>query len=56
MEPDHEVFIAQRWPGLARKVRVLGIEDRYHRHDPALRELLESRLSDLVGARTRGAG
>jgi predicted protein tyrosine phosphatase len=54
MEPDHAVFIAERWPRLARKVRVLDVEDRYHRDDPALRALLESRLSDLMGARKRG--
>ncbi len=50
MEPDLEVFIARLWPGLARKVCVLHIEDRYHRHDPALRALLESRLSELLGS------
>jgi predicted protein tyrosine phosphatase len=50
MECDHGVFITQRWPGLARKIRVLDIEDRYHRHDPALRALLESRLSKLLGS------
>lgn len=48
MEPDHRTFIVERWPGLAGKVRVLDIEDRYHRHDPALRALLESRLWDLL--------
>jgi len=49
MEADHHAFIALRWPDLAHKVRLLDVEDRYHRHDPALRSLLESRLGDLLG-------
>jgi predicted protein tyrosine phosphatase len=48
MEADQYAFIAGRWPDLAHKVRLLDVEDRYHRHDPALRSLLESRLSDLL--------
>lgn len=48
MEADHRAFIALCWPDLAHKVRLLDVEDRYHRHDPALRALLESRLRDLL--------
>jgi predicted protein tyrosine phosphatase len=48
MEADHQAFIALRWPDRAHKVRLLDVEDRYHRHDPALRPLLESRLGDLL--------
>ena len=48
MEADHHTFLAERWPDLAHKVRLLDVEDRYHRQDPALRSLLESRLRDLL--------
>lgn len=48
MEADHWEFIAERWPEQSHKVRVLEIEDRYHRHDPALLRLLEGRLWDLL--------
>jgi predicted protein tyrosine phosphatase len=47
MEPDHQRFIALRWPEVAPKVRVLHVEARYHRHDPALAIVLEARLWDL---------
>ncbi|HET7875686.1 MAG TPA: phosphotyrosine protein phosphatase [Methylomirabilota bacterium] len=48
MEDDHGAFIAERWPKAAPKIRVLGIEDRYHRDDPALLAALESRLWGLL--------
>ncbi|HET8579031.1 MAG TPA: phosphotyrosine protein phosphatase [Methylomirabilota bacterium] len=49
MEADHRIFIAERWPTAADKVRLLHVEDRYHRQDPALHVLLEARLSELLG-------
>lgn len=54
MEEDHRVFIVARWADAGAKLRVLGIEDRYHRHDPELIGLLEVKLAELlaeVGAR-----
>jgi predicted protein tyrosine phosphatase len=48
MEGDHHAFIVERWPEAAAKVRVLEIEDRYHRHDPVLLRLLEERLGTLL--------
>ena len=48
MESDHHAFIVERWPEALAKVRVLEIEDRYHRHDPALLRLLEERLGMLL--------
>lgn len=49
MEGDHRAFAVERWPEVAPKVRVLGIEDRYHRHDPVLLRLLEEKLGALLG-------
>ncbi|MBI4610279.1 MAG: phosphotyrosine protein phosphatase [Candidatus Rokubacteria bacterium] len=57
MEEDHRAFIVARWADAGRKLRVLGIEDRYHRHDPELIRLLEVKLTELladVGARDIG--
>jgi predicted protein tyrosine phosphatase len=48
MEDDHRLFIVERWPEAATKVRLLDVEDRYRRQDPLLRGLLQSRLSDLL--------
>ncbi len=48
MEADHRAFIAERWPEATSKLRLLDVEDHYHRDDPALRALLESRLWDLL--------
>lgn len=48
MEEDHRAFILERWPDTGPKVRVLGIEDRYHRRDPALIHLLEVKLGELL--------
>ena len=48
MEEDHRAFILARWPEVGPKLRVLGIEDRYHRHDPALISLLEVKLGELL--------
>lgn len=48
MEDDHRVFILARWPNAAPKLRVLGIEDRYHRRDPVLTRLLELKLGELL--------
>lgn len=48
MEEDHRAFIVERWPEAAPKLRVLGIEDRYHRHDPVLLHLLEVKLGTLL--------
>lgn len=48
MEEDHRTFILERWPDAAPKLRVLGIEDRYHRRDPALIHLLEIKLGELL--------
>ncbi len=48
MEGDHHAFIVERWPEAVAKVRVLEIEDRYHRHDPVLLRLLEAKLGTLV--------
>jgi protein-tyrosine phosphatase len=48
MEEDHRTFILERWPEAAPKVWVLGIEDRYHRHDPELIRLLEIKLGELL--------
>lgn len=45
MEPYHRQVIAERYPSLAKRVVVLGIEDLYYRGDPVLIKLLESRLS-----------
>lgn len=49
MEADHRTFIIERWPAAALKLRVLGIEDRYRRHDPVLLGLLEEKLGTLLG-------
>lgn len=56
MEEDHRQFILERWPGAASKVRVLGIEDRYHRHDPRLIRLLEVKLGELLAGLSGGSG
>jgi len=48
MEEDHRAFILERWPETAPKLRVLAIEDRYHRRDPALIHLLEVKLGELL--------
>ncbi len=48
MEEDHRAFILERWPETSPKLRVLGIEDLYHRHDPALIHLLEVKLGELL--------
>ncbi|MFQ5829889.1 MAG: protein tyrosine phosphatase [Candidatus Methylomirabilia bacterium] len=48
MEDAHRIFVVKRWPDVAPKVRVLDIEDRYHRHDPELRHLLEVKLGTLL--------
>lgn len=48
MEDDHRAFILERWPEAGSKLRVLGIEDRYHRGDPALIGLLEVKLDELL--------
>ncbi|MBI4590155.1 MAG: protein tyrosine phosphatase [Candidatus Rokubacteria bacterium] len=48
MEWDHRAFIVERWPEAAPKLRVLEIEDRYHRHDPVLLHLLEVKLGTLL--------
>lgn len=48
MEEDHRAFIVERWPEAAPKLRVLEIEDRYHRHDPVLLGLLEVKLGALL--------
>jgi predicted protein tyrosine phosphatase len=48
MEADHRAWIVLRWPEAAAKVRVLEVEDRYHRHDPRLARLLEERLGALL--------
>ena len=55
MEDDHRAFIVERWPETVPKIRVLGIEDRYHRHDPVLRGLLEEKLGALL-AETEAGG
>ncbi|MEK7364299.1 MAG: phosphotyrosine protein phosphatase [candidate division NC10 bacterium] len=55
MEGDHRAFIVERWPDAAPKVRVLEIEDRYHRHDPVLLRLLEAKLGTLL-AEIEGGG
>lgn len=54
MEGDHRAFIVDRWPEVAAKVRVLEIEDRYHRHDPVLLRLLEERLGALLAGMETG--
>ena len=48
MEVAHRSAIARRWPHQMSKVRVLDIPDRFRRDDPALRQILESRLGDLL--------
>ncbi len=48
MEDDHRAFVVERWPETVPKILVLGIEDRYHRHDPVLLDLLEERLGALL--------
>jgi len=48
MEEDHRAFIVARWADSAPKLRVLAIEDRYHRHDPELISLLEAKLTGLL--------
>jgi len=48
MEEEHRAFILARWPEAGPKLRVLGIEDRYHRRDPALIHLLEVKLGELL--------
>jgi predicted protein tyrosine phosphatase len=48
MEENHRAFILERWPEAGPKLRVLGIEDRYHRRDPALIHLLEVKLGELL--------
>ena len=54
MEGDHRAFIVERWPDAASKVRVLEIEDRYHRHDPVLLRLLEAKLGTLLAEMESG--
>ena len=51
METRHVAFITERWPAAAPKLRLLGIDDRYHRGDLALRSVLESRLRELLRER-----
>jgi predicted protein tyrosine phosphatase len=48
MEEDHRTFILERWPHAGAKLRVLGIEDRYHRRDPMLVHLLEVKLGEIL--------
>ena len=48
MEERHRAVITARWPEAAGRIRVLGIEDRYHRGDPALHYRLERALADLL--------
>lgn len=48
MEIRHAAFVTERWPDAAARLRLLGIDDRYHRDDPALRSLLETRLWELL--------
>lgn len=57
MEATHEAYIEARWPGAARKVRVLGIPDIYTPGDAALRDLLTRCVLGLFdeAAGTRGA-
>lgn len=55
MEEDHHAFILERWPEAASKVWVLGIEDRYHPHDPQLVQLLEGKLGELLVRLSDGA-
>lgn len=56
MEEEHRAFILARWPEAGLKIRVLAIEDRYHRRDPVLVSLLEVKLAEvLAGVSTGGA-
>lgn len=48
MEEDHRTFILERWPEAGPKLRVFGIEDRYHRRDPELLHLLEVKFGELL--------
>lgn len=48
MEEEHRAFIVERWPEAGPRLRVLGIEDRFHRHDPVLLGLLEMKLGALL--------
>ena len=48
MEEEHHAFILGRWPDTAPKLRVLAIEDRYHRDHPRLLQLLEDKLGTLL--------
>lgn len=53
MEEEHAAYIRGRWPGQARKVRVLGIPDVYEPDDEELRQ----RLTDVVrGLLAEGSG
>jgi len=54
MEEDHRDFILARWPAAGPKLRVLGIEDRYHRRDPVLISLLEVKLGELLAEHGSG--
>jgi protein-tyrosine-phosphatase len=55
MEPEHEAHIRKRWPGQARKVRVLGIPDVYEPDDEELRDRLTDVVRELL-AEASGAG
>jgi predicted protein tyrosine phosphatase len=48
MEEEHLDVIRRRWPGHARKVRVLGVADDYAPAEPALREVLGERIRRLL--------
>jgi protein-tyrosine-phosphatase len=53
MEDEHAAYIRERWPGQARKLRVLGIPDVYEPDDEELRQ----RLTDVVrGLLAEGSG
>ena len=48
MEPEQAAFIRERWPGHARKVRILGIPDVYMPDDPELKDLLTQHILALL--------
>ena len=45
MEPYHRETLEERFPGLAKRIVVLEVEDIYYRGDPHLINVLQNRLS-----------
>lgn len=51
VEDHHVTAIRRRFPGFAKEVIDLNVEDRWKRGHPELRRLIESRMEKYVGKR-----